>query len=289
MSRIITRVTDGLGNQLFHYAVGFAAAKRADLPLDLDVTWYSRMPSNWAVRKLHVCDLVGGAGYRKKLIYGRRDRAINFAIAKLAGSTTKDYQFGLPVEQFSRETLDEYRHLNHGCYITGSPFNYELFTEYMQEVRTLFSKGLLSSIPKPHIESDYAFLHVRRGDIAENEGLQNRIGLLPAEYYVKCMESYEADFGRTNWVVCSDSPQEAIKVLPKRFDLTPSPGSNELEDLSLMTCAKGGIIANSTFSFWGGLLGTEENGRIFAPKPWWRDGRPGIPLPSRWRTVEFEY
>ena len=42
MSLIITRLTGGLGNQMFQFAAGYALSLRRGVPLELDVTSYAR-------------------------------------------------------------------------------------------------------------------------------------------------------------------------------------------------------------------------------------------------------
>jgi len=39
---IVSKIHSGLGNQMFHYATGYALAKRAGLPFRLDTTWFGR-------------------------------------------------------------------------------------------------------------------------------------------------------------------------------------------------------------------------------------------------------
>ena len=37
---IVSRICNGLGNQMFQYATGYALAKRAGLPFKLDTSWH---------------------------------------------------------------------------------------------------------------------------------------------------------------------------------------------------------------------------------------------------------
>lgn len=285
MSRMITKISDGLGNQLFQYAVGFAAARRLGLPLDLDVTWYRRTPRSATPRHLDLPKIVPRRRYRNLLYYGLPARALNRLTETARGASPGSYQFGLPVEQFRAQNADAFREISGASYITGYPFNFRLFEDSLGEIRADLNNSLIGHIPSSVSAGEYCFLHVRRDDIVAKSTFRDRLGILEAGYFQRAMEFYEVSFGKTSWLLCSDDPLAAMELMPKTMDVVLSPGQSALEDLAIMAHADGGVISNSTFSFWGGLLCAVDEPRIIAPKKWRQDGRPGIPLPDRWHAV----
>jgi hypothetical protein len=58
---------------------------------------------------------------------------------------------------------------------------------------------------------------------------------------------------------------------------------DELSGLALMSlCHGGAILANSTYSWWGAMLGAEMAGApIFYPSKWFSDDTPQL-FPSHW-------
>ena len=57
-------------------------------------------------------------------------------------------------------------------------------------------------------------------------------------------------------------------------------GMNELHTLYCMIKCKGGaVISNSTFSWWGAILG--ENNKVVYPKNWYGDAKPTL-FPEGW-------
>jgi hypothetical protein len=61
-------------------------------------------------------------------------------------------------------------------------------------------------------------------------------------------------------------------------------GKDSYLDMQLMSCCKHHIIANSSFSWWGAWLGSNEKKLVLAPEKWFQ--KPGIDLrdiyPSGW-------
>lgn len=282
MTRVIARITDGLGNQLFQYATGFAAARRAGVPLDLDVTWYARTPPGIKPRKLRLLEVVGEQGHRHVLHYGLPQKVANLMVAFLRGSNRREFQFFLPAEVFPAGAVFNDRHLNRPCYIAGYPFDIRLFEDVVPEIRALAASHLRARNPLGKDAERYAFVHVRRDDLAKDPRFSQAIGVLPEAYYHDAMRLYEAKFGKTEWLVCSDDVDEAMSILPRGFSICPSPAISEVEDLAIMAAAAGGVIANSTFSFWGALLSASEDARFVAPARWRRDEQAGIPVPEKW-------
>ena len=68
-----------------------------------------------------------------------------------------------------------------------------------------------------------------------------------------------------------------IKLKKDTIFVTWNTGAKSLIDMYLMSQCKNGIIANSTFSYWGALLGTKKKYIIY-PRKWWnsKQGNPNI-------------
>ena len=105
-----------------------------------------------------------------------------------------------------------------------------------------------------------AFLHVRRGDYLNPLCAHHRVDL--ADYIRRSLALYPAG---TVFVVCSDDIAWCKSSLPGLYaDIVSSDkwrwfdGSDYDTLAVMMRCARGGICANSTFSWWGAYLGSRE-------------------------------
>jgi hypothetical protein len=105
------------------------------------------------------------------------------------------------------------------------------------------------------------FIHVRRGDYATLGH-----GMLTPKYYVDAVERFPAGM---NWFVFSEDLNWCREnlVLPGIIHYVDYASENrDEEDLLLMSECHGGVIANSSFSWWGAAIGDHDKRLIIAPK-----------------------
>lgn len=148
------------------------------------------------------------------------------------------------------------------------------FEPYGEELRAIFSQGLE--------KTDMVSLHVRRGDYINNPFY---IDLNETDYYEEAIAQFPE--GTKFLVFCADrqegSNDESDLEWCKRKFQGPQfefyQGTNELDDFNSQAGCKAHIIANSSFSWWAAYVG---GGKTIAPKKWYADGRPGIPLMANW-------
>ena len=157
-------------------------------------------------------------------------------------------------------------------------------------------KEIVSELNKP------IFLHVRRGDYVNS---QNAHPVCPVEYYEKALEYYDKD---CEILVFSDDigwckEQELfsddrfmISEYQEKYPQTCDTNDGRQQalipyfDLCMMTLCSGGIMANSSMSWWGAWLIRNPTKPIIAPKPWfgpqYKDYYMGDLLPQTWVEVE---
>jgi hypothetical protein len=124
------------------------------------------------------------------------------------------------------------------------------------------------------------FVHIRRGDYVDKSHIHH---LQQEDYYQVGMKSVEAHRYVKRWRVFSDD-LEWCKQQPwlqgPRFEFIDEP--DELRSLMLMSmCPAGAVIANSTFSWWGAMLGPSKTGIVVYPSKWLLEAKP-ILFPSHW-------
>ena len=140
---------------------------------------------------------------------------------------------------------------------------------------------------------DFAFLHVRRGDYLLEVCKHHYVNL--DNYYRYALSSF-AD-SNTRILVCSDDINWCKSNLVKKYgDLISADrweflpvDASDYDTLRAMTaCGRGGICANSTFSWWGAYwnIGQGRGGFYTMPSVW---GHPPLPpvgdLHPEWATV----
>ena len=104
-------------------------------------------------------------------------------------------------------------------------------------------------------------IHVRRGDYVKHP---NHHPVQTIEYYNKSVEMVGKD---TTIVVFSDD----IEWCKKNFNIDNIIYIEDEKDyieLYLMSLCDNNIISNSSFSWWGAWLNTNENKKVIAPNKW---------------------
>lgn len=118
--------------------------------------------------------------------------------------------------------------------------------EIVKQVKGKFAEALKKST---------IAISVRRGDFVTNPNHY----LLPINFYLNAVLKYFPAYKASNIIIFSDDFQYCkmeIKALPNIYFAA---GLNAIEQLCLMSLCNDFIISNSTFSWWGAILGEKEN------------------------------
>lgn len=134
-------------------------------------------------------------------------------------------------------------------------------------------------------------VHIRLGDYRNH---RNSFGLLRPEYYknaiFQALDSFEGSI--KSIYVFSDEP-EAAKTYLDNYDF-PLPvtyvaegsGLSDVEAMLIMAQSHALVIANSTYSWWSGVLGNREK-LVIAPDKWFRNlPDPSELYPRTWLMAE---
>jgi hypothetical protein len=127
-------------------------------------------------------------------------------------------------------------------------------------------------------------MHIRQGDFRTNK---NIIGVLSSKYYANLKSSF-------NRLVIATDEHNFTTRLGEHFTdiriLDPSEAS-PLETLAVLGRSSELFIANSTFSWWAGVIVQLNGGKVYGPTPWniGSDGESDICwLEFEWLPADYE-
>ena len=123
------------------------------------------------------------------------------------------------------------------------------------------------------------FIHVRRGDYLSYDYKSLFSGCCTIDYYKRAVELMKKKYYDVRFICFSDDipwVKENLKI-DDAFYVDWNIGKDSPLDMYLMSQCKNGIIANSTFSYWGARLGYKKNTLCY-PIKWWNEekGNPDI-------------
>ncbi|MES1991365.1 MAG: alpha-1,2-fucosyltransferase [Pseudomonadota bacterium] len=119
--------------------------------------------------------------------------------------------------------------------------SFKLKHQYTKAAQTFLST--LPAGPK-------AFVHVRRGDYTKWT-IFGRSPLLSLDYFKRGMEAIRAGTPDVQFILLSDDVKAVAPTLPS---LHVFRGDTVYDDFGMMALCDGGIISNSTLSWWGGFF-----------------------------------
>lgn len=272
----------GLGNQLFQFAFGHAL--RAD-GLDL------------------AADTVRCRGYRPLVIGGLLGDWPR--VARPAGLVLVARQKGAerlgrePARRFVIErgagydrSLEELARIP-GRHLVGyfqSPLYFRHAEAAVQHRMLDFLRGHLTDRGRQVVRDvlagdDVAAIHVRRGDYVTSAVASDVHGVLPPGYYETALHRVDRLGLRRLWF--SDDLPWVQEHLARPGDVvcTPDLTTAAAGEIAIMASCRARVIANSSFSWWGGYLGRPSSADrpVIAPRRWFADGREPVGLvPPQW-------
>lgn len=113
------------------------------------------------------------------------------------------------------------------------------------------------------------FIHIRRGDYLSSHYSKTFANVCGVEYYSKAISTVLNYCPNVLFFAFSDDI-EWVKnniAMENVYYIDWNTGVNSVLDMFLMSECKGGIMANSSFSFWGAKLGRNKDMVIY-PKKW---------------------
>lgn len=114
-------------------------------------------------------------------------------------------------------------------------------------------------------------VHIRRGDYLYAECAQSlNKEMKRGRYYERAMDAIAANVKQPFFLFFSDDTAWVKEHMPCNYPhaYVGDFGLPDYEELILMSACRHNIIANSTFSFWGGWLNQHAEKIVIAPKHW---------------------
>lgn len=286
MGKVYCSVYNGIGNQLFGYALGMFLSRKYHKELHIDLT------------KLNTINRLAKAGLKN-------DTPRNYELKRLG--------FNEPVRQFhpieflrksavfapKSYSVIDFRNDRMTSNVTGAPNIYSIgwgdltvVEKVLPEMKKKFSPGFELKVETKEMlnliqKKNAIALHVRRTDYL-NKKTGSRFGGVCTEiYYLNAIKYISNRVTDPYFIVFSDDV-EFVKSqfnLPNSYFVQGNPG---YVDLYLMSQCYHFILANSTFSFWAALLSENEEKIVCVPEYWYnRPLEKEKYIPEEWQRIKI--
>lgn len=293
MSRAIRHsVIGGLGNQLFCFAAAlfFLELHGGRLILYVDK---SRKPNLLDLIQIPVeIEIRDHSKLLTKLSF------LCFRILNRLNSITRILGFGTRLFYFpSQVGFDTSRDNSKKPYFTEGYFQSYLYPDSLKKIsiKNLVRQDInfMRVVELGNFENSIA-IHIRRGDYRNPEN--SYFGMLSREFYFAGIEKLLMRHNYKSIFVFSDEIERIKDEFTglSQFGLSVNWVSKEyhlstVQELMLFSKAKGKVMGNSTFAWWGAYLG-EENAQVICPDKWFKDrDDPVNLLPGNWERLESNW
>lgn len=152
--------------------------------------------------------------------------------------------------------------------LTKAPFLVRGYFQNANQVLETFSSyeneifEYLHSIPKvPNIPNEYQAFHIRRGDYVINK---DSLGELTSEYYMNTRDTTLPLVITTDY----DGPKENLQRFYPDAQIVGPTDSDVWSSFKILSQARKLTIANSTYSWWAGLVASSLGSEVTRPLHW---------------------
>ncbi len=271
---ITVKLSGGLGNQMFQYALGRCLAEKNKTQLRLDISGLlHRLPKKNFTYRDFVLD-----GFKVNYTLNFFSRVARFTgLHNLLFIVSYGYFCfhnkirPAIVEKGEFEFNQEILSLKDGVYLDGYWQNEKYFAEVAEIIRDEFTLSEKLDIEeadwlKSIQENNSVALHVRRGDYV-NLHLD---GICNLEYYCSAMNKMREKTSNPHFFIFSDDPKWAAENFKDQdMNIVSSEEyRSPCVDMYLMSQCKHQIIANSSYSWWAAWLNQNREKIVISPGKW---------------------
>ncbi len=275
---IIVSVGNGLGNQMFEYALYYKLKKiYSTQTIKLD-TKYAFPKAHNGIEVEKIFNLHSEKASRSEVkglidkeLAGEYENVIITLIRKIKrkiGFRKKSF--------FAQSDFTEYYpeifnlNIKQSYYLFGPFCNASYFCDIEQEIQQLFTFPPLDKKNRKWLEvinhNICISIHIRREDY-----LQYNMGILPNDYYVNAISYFEKVLKGKEIIFLAfsddiDYVRNNFGWVENLYIVSGNIGGNSYRDMQLMSLCAHNINANSTFSFWGAYLNRNPNKIVIAPR-----------------------
>lgn len=142
--------------------------------------------------------------------------------------------------------------------------NKDLLERSNRNLASVFFEALDRNYPDSSLKGKF-ILHIRGGDLLR---YGSSMGVLDADFYSRAIEKLDIEYSQC--IVLTDDLKHA-KSISERIGITTIIGPKDLdvlESFALMAFSRKLVCANSTFSWWAGVISRNQGGTVYYPKPW---------------------
>jgi len=269
---IIVNLTGGLGNQMFQYAFGKAIATKHNTDLKLHFT--NALFNTQRAYELDVFNISATIATAKDLrkLGVVRNRVINRLLYLLDERYKIQLNKHIVTQRYPYSYSQNELSIKDNSYLQGYWADERYFKEIEDIIRKEFTpkKGLdgrNQKILKQIQASTSVSIHVRRGDYITNKtNIPKFIGF---DYYLKSIKKIKSTVSDPVFFVFSDDiswcKNNLSQLLNKVYFIDQNKEKDSYKDILLMSACKHNIIANSTFSWWGGWLNRNPSKIVLFP------------------------
>ena len=268
---IIVRVTGGLGNQMFQYAMYKSLEKKGKLVKLDSKSFYETKKEHNGYELERIFDIKPNKPTKEDLEkFDENNISTLFKIKrKLFGDKkfvydTKEYVFNKDVYKLKNS------------YLNGYWQSIKYFEEIENDIKKDFR--FKNQLDNKNLEilneienSNSISIHIRRGDYMSPENYNMYGCIATPTYYKKAIKVIEEKVENPTFFVFSndmDWVKKNIQINSRVFYIDINSGNGSYKDMQLMSNCKHNIIANSSFSWWGAWLNENKNKIVIAPKKW---------------------
>lgn len=274
---IIVRLMGGLGNQMFQYATARRLAHYRKTGLRLDTTFYGNMHEADTPRHYDLdCYKISGRPATKaeleRMLPQDFKAMLAYRIKRWIGLDNRLRPLGEHSKSFHEVVLRARKN----TYLVGWWQNEKYFTdirdillsEFTPKKLSAYARKMLAGIKKGNSVS----IHVRRSDYISNKYANKEHGVMPLSYYEAAASYIQKRVPSAQFFIFSDDIAWCRKNF--KFDdavFVEARGQQACEDIYLMRHCQHNIVANSSFSWWGGWLNDSPDKIVIAPRTWFQN------------------
>lgn len=297
---IIVKLIGGLGNQMFQYALGRRLSVDRNVPLKLDISWYSKdSPRQYS---LNVFDIQASIASKEEV-----EQFIPSSLSMIKKRAYYFLQNHVPYR--FRKVITEPRFsfnpniLNktpNNAYLIGYWQSEKYFSEISEIIKSDFR--IASAVSSAYLYWEdrinsqlSASVHIRRGDYLADKNYLGKFYKCPVEYFKRSMDLLRDQFSNIHFYIFSDDiewAKNAFNDNPSFLFVENKGYLKDHEEIMLMSLCNHHVISNSTYSWWGAWLGSYSSKLVLTPCKWFSDrilhSQSSDLIPSNWLKIEAE-